>query len=35
MMMLFAKVNLIMTVVEGQNDSVCQSELYCDRRGRP
>jgi hypothetical protein len=34
-MALFAKVNLIMTVVEGHDDAVCQSELDCDRRGRP
>jgi hypothetical protein len=34
-MTLFAKVNLIMTVVEGHEDAVCQRELNCDRRGRP
>jgi hypothetical protein len=35
MMTLFAKVNLIMTVVEAHDDGVCQSKLDCNCRGSP
>jgi hypothetical protein len=35
MIMVFARVNLNLTVVEGHNDDDCQSELDCDHNRRP